>query len=55
MNFLLFLLVCLWSWWGCKEVEEDKEGKRQMGVEMGILVVGDRCLVGVIIVQSWLV
>ena len=37
---------------GIEQEEEDNDGKKQKGVDMGLLVVGDRSFVGVTIVQG---
>jgi len=36
----------------CTVEEEDNVGKKQKGVDMGLLVIGDRSFVGVTIVQG---
>ena len=36
----------------CKVEEEDNDGKKQKGVDMGLLVVGGQSFVGVTIVQG---
>ena len=39
---------------GCTVEEEENVGKKQKGVDMGLLVIRDRSFVGVTIVQGWL-
>lgn len=43
-----------YSFWGCEVYEEDQEGKTHIGVDMGLEVVGDQRLIGVIIIKVWL-
>ena len=52
MREFLLSFFCLWSGLGCSVEEEENVGKKQMGVDMGLLVIGDRSFVGVTIVQG---
>ena len=52
MREFLLSFFCLWSGMSCTVEEEDKVGKKQKGVDMGLLVIGDQSFVGVTIVQG---